>query len=116
MDYNQLIITGHVGRDAERGQTREGVTTLKFSVAVNQRSGGQETTLWISVTAWRALAETLAGRVLKGGRVLVAGRVSVREYTKRDGTPGWSLDLDAVNIVLLDKSGGGDATSDGIPF
>jgi single-strand DNA-binding protein len=40
--YQQVIIVGNVGRDAELTYTPQGIAVAKFTVAVNKRTGRGE--------------------------------------------------------------------------
>jgi len=110
--YNQLTIVGNVGKDPAMRYTKDGVPVCDFSVAVNEKRGGEETTLWVRVTCWRQLAEIANQYVRKGAPVMVAGRANVSAYTNKAGQPAASLELTADNLVLLgsraDTGAGGD--------
>lgn len=99
--YNQLTIVGNVGKDPAMRYTKDGVPVCDFSVAVNEKRGGEETTLWVRVTCWRQLAEIANQYVRKGAPVMVAGRANVSAYTNKAGQPAASLELTADKLVLL---------------
>ncbi len=79
MSFQQIIILGRAGQDATIKYTRDGVAVSEVSVAVSKQFGKgdnrKESTTWMKVVAWRALAEVLA-LTKKGTRVLVIGEVS----------------------------------------
>ena len=52
----------------------------------------------MNVTAWEQLGENCAASLSKGTRVIVTGRLEVREYDKRDGTKGVSVEITASEI------------------
>lgn len=119
--YNHLTIVGNVGKDPAMRYTKDGVPVCDFSVAVNEKRGGEETTLWVRVTCWRQLAEIANQYVRKGGQVMVVGRASVSAYTDKAGQPAAALELNADKLVLLGSRADGapDTTPDdtgNIPF
>lgn len=119
LPLSEITIVGNLGNDPETKYTANGTMAVSFSVAVNKKGRGddKDTTNWYRVTTWGKLAETcdtLAnnGALLKGAQVLVLGELTVREFTRRDGDSGYSLDINAnrVNIArgTNDESGGDD--------
>jgi len=101
-----IISNATVGRNPESGQTPSGTTTLKFSVAVNHKSGGNEFTDWYNVQVFGRQAETLialrdSGSLTKGARVDIVGRLSHRPYRGRDGSEKLSLDVNANDVILV---------------
>ena len=104
--YQNVVIVGRVGRDAEMRFTPSGVPVTGFSVAVNRvwnnASGErQEKTTWFKVTCWRKLAETAGEWVKKGQLILVEGEVEARGYIDKDGNAQASLDLTANSFKFL---------------
>jgi len=130
--FQQTLIVGRVGRDAEMRYTPGGIPVTNFSVAVDRRwtdaSGQtQEKVTWFRIVCWRKLAEITAQYVKKGQRILVAGDIEASAWTDRDGTPRASLELTADRVRFLgdreaDEEGKAppevkeEATGDEIPF
>jgi len=130
--FQQTLVVGRVGRDAEMRCTPGGVPVTNFSVAVDRRwtdaSGQtQEKVTWFRIVCWRKLAEITAQYVKKGQRILVAGDIEASAWTDRDGTPRASLELTADRVRFLgdreaDEAGKAppevkeEATGDEIPF
>lgn len=113
--FQQTLIVGRVGRDAEMRYTPGGIPVTSFSVAVDQRwtdaSGQtQEKVTWFRIVCWRKLAEITNQYVKKGQRILVAGDVEATAWTDRDGTPRVSLELTADRVRFLgDHEAGEDS-------
>ena len=104
--FQQTIVVGRIGRDAEMRYTPGGIPVTNFSVAVDQRwtdaSGqAQEKVTWFRIVCWRKLAEVTAQYVKKGQRILVAGDIEATAWTDRDGTPRASLELTADRVRFL---------------
>jgi single-strand DNA-binding protein len=109
MTFQQVIIVGNVGRDAELKYTPQGVAVCDFSVAVNKVTGKgenrKEKTTWFKVTVWRERAETASQYIKKGMKIMVIGEVDARAYTDKSGQPVASLDLTANDFKFLDSRG-----------
>jgi len=134
MTWQQTIIVGNVGRDAELNYTPQGVAVAKFSVAVSKVTGKgesrKEKTTWFRVTIWREKAENLHQYIKKGKKLMVVGEIDASAYTNKDGAPTASLELTASDVRFLDSkregdgereyeretAGGSDEPANDIPF
>lgn len=109
--FEQTIVVGNVGRDAELRYTQSGTAVSDFSVAVtskwrdNSTNEQREKTSWYRVTAWRGLAEVVGKYVKKGMSVMVVGTVEANAYMGQDGEPRASLDITARDIQFLNRAG-----------
>jgi single-strand DNA-binding protein len=109
--FQQVIIIGHVGRDAEIRYTNQGVAVCDFSVAVSRRwtdrttNEQREETTWFKISAWRGLAETCNQYVRKGMQIMVAGRVTASAYLAQDGEARAALELTALDVQFLGVRG-----------
>lgn len=100
-------IYGTVGKDAElkpAGQSN----VVKWSVAVNRKQGGQETTTWVNCSWFGKRAEKVSDYIRKGDKIVVYGDLYGREYNGKV-----SIDCDVSNIDLCsggrrEPSSGGD--------
>lgn len=97
------IISGNLGRDPELRYAQSGTAVLKLSVAVSDRvkRGDEwaEETTWYDAAVFGKRAEGLNKfGLVKGDRVIVRGRVKLRQYEKRDGTAGASLEIMADDV------------------
>jgi len=104
MGLNQIALIGNLGKDPELRYTPQGIAVCDFSLAVNEKKGGEEFTLWFKVTAWRQTAEACSKYLQRGKQVYVTGRLGVSEYEKRDGTQGFSLEVNATDVHFLSSS------------
>ena len=103
---NKFIFSGNLGRDAEVSATQTGTTLCKFSVAVKSGWGERQQTMWINCVIFGKRAEGgLPQYLTKGRKVFVTGELSHREYQKKDGTFGSSLE---VNVEDVELAGGQD--------
>lgn len=99
-------IIGNLGRDAEVKQVGQS-SAVEFSVASTQKSKGEDRTTWVRVTLWGKTGERVAQYLSKGTQVAVSGELTLREYQKRDGAAGVSLEMNGDRIKLLGKREGG---------
>jgi single-strand DNA-binding protein len=100
-----LTVTGNVASKPRASVTKGGHPVTSFRLAATPRRYDKAhgtwhdgPTAWFSVTCWRALADHVASCVGIGDPVMVHGRLQVKEFTRGDGTPGTSLDLDAQTV------------------
>lgn len=107
---NKLIITGNLVRDPETRQTPSGITICTFTIAVNRRGKDEKAVDYFRVTAWRQLAENCQRFLAKGRKVAVTGAVSLNTYTKKDGTGGASLEVNADEVEFLSPRSDADDT------
>jgi single-strand DNA-binding protein len=115
MSFAQVTLLGNVGRDPEMSYSNDGVAITKFSIATSRKGkGGKEETTWWNITAFRGLGETINNYVHKGDMILVLGTPSLREYTRRDGGTGYSLDVVADHFAFAGgKKGAGTGAAAG---
>ena len=105
---NKIIIIGNLGRDPEMRYSASGTPMTSFSIASSRRyttaAGEQrEETEWFNCTAFGRLADTCNQYLARGRQVYVEGRLSSRQYDRRDGTPGFSLDVNVTEVQFLGR-------------
>lgn len=113
MNFQQFIIIGRVGRDAEMRYTPSGQAVTSFSVAVseNYTKDGEKvkSTIWVRVSAWGKLAEVCNQYIKKGKLVQCIGKLkgdtagNPRIFNKQDGTPSTSFEITANSVLFLSK-------------
>ncbi len=114
---NKITIIGNLGRDPEMRYSASGTPMTSFSIASSRRyttaAGEQrEETEWFNCTAFGRLADTCNQYLARGRQVYIEGRLRSRQYDRRDGTPGFSLDVNVTDVHFLgrrDEQPGGDA-------
>jgi len=137
--YHTIIIVGNLGRDPEMRYSPSGQAVTSFSVATNRQytgADGQQVkeTIWFRVSVWGKQAEACSQYLKKGRSVLVEGRLTPdqstggpRIWTRQDGTPATSFEVNAQTVRFLSSRGeeganqGGDQptitdSEDNIPF
>jgi single-strand DNA-binding protein len=95
-----ITIAGNIGRDAEVRRTQSGDAVTSWSVAVEDRTQKEKSTIWFKCTLWGKRGETLAQYLTKGGRVAVSGELGLEVYEGKT-----YLTIRADQVTLL---GGGE--------
>ena len=102
-----LTVVGNVAGPPRLRTTPAGVSVADFRIASTPRrhdraegtwSDGE--TIWFGVTAWRGLAEHVAGSLHKGDKVVVAGRLTTRSWEVEGGERRSGLELEAAHVGL----------------
>ena len=104
---------GHMTRDPESQTTRTGSDMVKFAVAANHSIWDSaeekyvDKAIFYDCTAFGPVAKQINENLGKGDYGWFRGPVQFREYSRRDGSPGYSHDVtveDAhVNIGLVKR-------------
>jgi single-strand DNA-binding protein len=100
----QMTLVGNLVDSPKLRRTKNGHYVASFRVASTPRRYDREagrwidsTTLFVTVTAWRSLAENVAQSLHKGQPVIVFGRYVQREWEK-DETLKTAYELEAVAV------------------
>ena len=101
---NKVFLIGNLTRDPELSETNSGVSVCRFAIAVNRRFSSQDAerqTDFFNVTAWRALAETVAKYTKKGNKVAVTGSIQIRNFEDNSGQQRPFVDIVADDVEFL---------------
>ena len=122
MSQVKAVFTGGVVAEPERREVG-GAQLLEFPVYVNHTKKNRDTGEYdktgdvskFKVTLWRELAET---DIRKGDLVEVSATIVEKEFDKKDGTKGRSLQTDWVESVVVkhrkeDALAGASVSSEG---
>lgn len=102
---NSLTIIGNLTGDPEKRTTKDGRDVCTFTVAVNRR-GKSNTADFFRVSAWEEKGKHCKQFLSKGKKVAVTGPVSVHVYTKENGEPGATLEVQAFDVEFLSPKDG----------
>lgn len=83
---NKVILMGRLTADPELRQTQSGVSSCRFSVAVNRQyknDKGEYDADFISCVAWRQTAEFVSRYFAKGQMIAVEGTLRTGSYQDR---------------------------------
>ena len=113
MSLNTYTFTGRLGSDAELKFTQGGTPIWTARVAVDYGWGDNKGTSWINAKSLGKYAEALGKLDLqKGAAIGGTGELQVREYDKKDGGKGISVECLVNKIELLGpKHDTGNGTS-----
>jgi len=103
MQEQSVTFVGNLVEVPELRFTPAGHAVANFRVAVTQRRYDAATSAWVDgeswfarCTAWRALAENVAG-LAKGARVIVVGAMVERKWD-HDGVTRYSTEVQAADV------------------
>ena len=110
---NKIIIQGRLCSDVELRRTNNGTAVASVTLAVDRdfkSQDGRRETDFISVVAWRGVAEHLAKYLTKGRMAVVEGRLQIRDWQDKDGNKRRNAEVVADNVYFGDskKEYGGD--------
>lgn len=98
---NQCSFIGYIGKDDPVLEvTNNGKPYTKFSLAVDQ---GKEQPIWLTVTCWDKLAETVEKYAGKGMLVFVQGKLQLKKYKDKQQVDRVSVEINASLVQLLEK-------------
>lgn len=101
-----LTIAGNLVDDPELKFTPNGHGVVKFRVASTPRTFDKQTQEWrdgdalfLTVSAWRSLAENATETLQRGMRVIVTGVLKQRSYEDREGVKRTVYEVEADDIA-----------------
>lgn len=84
MNFNRVILAGNLTRDPETRSVGEHTVT-GFGLAINEKRGGKESTVFIDCEAWNRTGDTIAEYFTKGKPILIEGKLRLDEWQDKDG-------------------------------
>lgn len=84
---NNVILMGRLTHDPELRQTQSGISSCRFTIAVNRKfknQNGEYDTDFISCVAWRQTAEFVSRYFNKGSMICVSGSLRSGSYTDKN--------------------------------
>ena len=103
---NQVSLIGRLVHDPELRFTKSGTAVCNFRLARNEKHGEQEKPLFIDVTAWGKLGETVKEHKHQGDQVAISDRLDYSEYTDSENHKRSKLSVVAASIEFLAKKNG----------
>ena len=97
---NKVILIGNIARSPELRQTPQGVSTARFTVAVNRRysKDGQRQADFIQCVAWRNTAEFVSKYFTKGSGIQLCGSIQTRSWEGQDGQRHYATEVVADEV------------------
>ena len=94
-------LAGHLGADPEVRMTPSGQKVTSLRVAVNQRKGKEDVTVWWRVTIWGDQFERMMPYLKKGSGIMAIGEMQPPEvFADRDGNQRISMECTAVHLAF----------------
>ena len=117
---NCVQLVGRLTSTPELKQTQSGISTTRFTVAVDrryQKSGEEKRADFISCVAWRQTAEFICKYFTKGQRIGLEGKITTDKYQDKDGNMRFITDVDVNNVEFVESKGsnGGGYTRQAAP-
>jgi single-strand DNA-binding protein len=118
LELNKVMVIGRLTRDAEVRYVTSGVAVANFDIAVNRRykdtKTGENTdeVCYLTVKAWRKLAEFVEQYLGKGKGVFVEGRLQ-QENWEKDGQKRSKIVILADRITFAESRAEQDARGGG---
>ncbi|MBK5938227.1 single-stranded DNA-binding protein [Halochromatium roseum] len=124
---NKVQLIGHLGRDPEQRQTKDGNAVTTLSLATSERwkdqtGQRQERTERHRIVLFNRSAEVAGQYLTKGSRVYLEGRLQTRQWQDQAGQERTTTEIIAERMTMLGNKGAansatsGSATSDSTPF
>ena len=112
---NKVILMGRLTADPELRQTPSGVSSCRFSVAVNRdyksKDTGERQANFIRVIAWRQTAEFVSKYFSKGKMIIVEGSLRNNDYTDANGVKHYGMDVQADNVSFGESKSASNGTA-----
>lgn len=113
---NSVQIIGRLTADPELRQTQSGISSCRFTVAVDRKfadkNTGERQADFISCVAWRQTAEFVSRYFSKGSMICVSGSLRTGSYTDRNysDVTHYTTDVFVENVEFCgDKNGGNNS-------
>lgn len=103
---NRIVLVGRLTRDPELRKTTSGNAVCTFTVAVDNRTKGQDgqkTTSFIPCVVFSASADNVSKFARKGLLVGVEGRLNQRSYVKSDGSKASVFEVLCDSVQFLER-------------
>lgn len=115
---NKVILMGRLTADPEFSQTTSGISSCRFSVAVDRgykSANGEKQTDFIRCQSWRQTAEFVSRYFSKGKMIIVEGSLRNNNYTDANGTKHYGMDVQADNVTFGESKAASANNSDVVP-
>lgn len=102
---NRIVLIGRLVRDPELRKTKENVSVVGFSIAVDNPpvANGEKSTSFFECTAWNALADNIVKYTHKGSLIGIEGRLQQRTYVNKSNVNVSVVEIIVSGMQLLDK-------------
>ena len=105
---NNVVLMGRLTAVPELKTTQSGISTVRFSVAVERRynkQGENRQTDFIDCVAWRQTAEFVSKYFNKGSMIAVEGSIQTRNYEDKNGNKRKAVEVQVDNVSFCGSKG-----------
>lgn len=105
---NNVVLMGRLTAAPELKTTQSGISTVRFSVAVERRynkQGEGRQTDFIDCVAWRQTAEFVSKYFNKGSMIAVEGSIQTRNYEDKNGNKRKAVEVQVDNVSFCGSKG-----------
>lgn len=98
---NNVVLMGRLTAAPELKTTQSGISTVRFSIAVERRynkQGEEKQTDFIDCVAWRQTAEFVSKYFNKGSMIAVIGSIQTRNYEDKNGNKRKAVEVQVDNV------------------
>lgn len=95
---NTVWLQGRLASDPEGGESSQGVSYAKFSVAIERGSGENKQTQFLDCVTFRQQADFVKGYVHKGDAVNIVGSIHVKDWEDQSGVKRRKYEIVATQI------------------
>lgn len=112
---NKVILIGRLTADPELRQTQSGISSCRFTVAVNRKfknPNGEYDADFISCQAWRQTAEFISRYFSKGKMIALEGTLRTGSYKDKNhqDVTHYTTDVFVENVEFCGDKGSGQAS------
>lgn len=107
MSLPKIQATGNLVADPELKYLNNGAAVTNFRIACGSRRKNRDTGEWedgdttfLTINAWKGLAENFAAQATKGTKVSIEGRLKQREYVNKEGEKRTVFEVEADDISI----------------
>lgn len=100
-----ITVVGNLTADPELRYTQNGVAVANVTIAATPRVFDKTSNaykdgepLFLRASAWKELAENIAGSLVKGSRVIASGRLKQRSFETKEGEKRTTIELEIDEI------------------
>ena len=105
---NNVVLMGRLTAVPELKTTQSGISTVRFSIAVERRynkQGEERQTDFIDCVAWRQTAEFVSKYFNKGSMIAVEGSIQTRNYEDKNGNKRKAVEVQVDNVSFCGSKG-----------
>jgi single-strand DNA-binding protein len=100
LNYNKVILAGHMTADPEIRKTQGGKSVATYSVAVKNGNNDAD---FFTIISWEAQAEFVCRYFKKGSAILIEGELHQRKFTDAQGNKRSTVEITARNVHFVDS-------------